>query len=387
MSVTELTSIALDKQSFRDNYDPTGIQSGMQMPDFVDWAAGSRAAVSLPGLGSLTGHEVVLAEAIDLGLMHNGAIPFPIGRARHDRIYSARTATAEQLGACIVQTAEEYLVRRQDSSENRDFRDRTAPLSVVHLAGKLASSIAHQGASRRSGRPYHTHPDEVDSMLTEAWNTHIRSGEVDPRDLEVLQVVGCTHDAPEETMDPRGAYLAKPVIITPAVVREILSICDFGLDRARAAERTLVNLMRTVNLALPLGQQRMQYVSGYVERGANYPGLAGVYYCLPKYTDIQHNWKIEPDHIYPDDPKARQKVDRQRSYAEGQTRIRQALEDREDVSAREELIAHTVTQYSKKHVDGIRTRGYSFSEVARNAAIAAVWRAMAPVEMQDSMSA
>jgi hypothetical protein len=305
-------------------YDPTGKNGDEPLPEFLNRVASTRSEVNLPGLGPISGHEVIVAESTHALMDGAETLPVDLSEERRLRI---RQATVRQAGriALSVMDAADGLEKKRDAvvAMRSNIRIPTLPPRLV-VAGKVLAAVAHQHVRRRSGRPYYAHPDEVASIFSVAWRKQygMRSERM-PQDLQgreglldTIRFLSYAHDAYEDTIDTTGGYLAKPVIVTPLVAEKILE--SQKVMDARSVARTLLFMARTKDVE----GDRMSY-RDYIASGAK---RGGEYFLLTKAPDIRHNLTIEPDHIEPGDERSAKKLKKREQYSSAAVQVLRELD-------------------------------------------------------------
>lgn len=298
----------------RTFYDPAGRAGGRAVRDLLEDVAGTRAPSVLPGAGRLTGHEVTLAEALHACLATDGpdGVPLPVTPARQRAIAGAVDRQAETVAAAVTEVAGE-LERRW---RRLRLRARGVVASSEHLvfAGRVLAAVAHDGAVRRNGRDYYSHPDEVAAILAAAWP---RGGRT-PHGvrLDVGRFLAYCHDAFEDTLDPVGGYLGRPLFVSPRVILAVLD--RLAVPDAAALTRVMLLMTRT----RATDGSRMTYLE-HIERGIR---EGGSYFLLTKAGDIHHNLTIEAEHVDPQDRRAEARHRKRALYRLAADRLRDAAD-------------------------------------------------------------
>lgn len=330
-------------------YDPLDRHSDEPDDVFLDGVAATRATVVLPGIGQIGGHEVVAAEVTHAMIDGADRLPLKITDARRESIKAAVAHQAGRIALKVVE-ATETMVQEHNTAkaEHPRYRIPTLPPQLV-LSGKVMAAVAHENVRRRSGRLYYYHPDEVSSIFTVAWRKQFgaKVGSADhERMLDVIRFLSYAHDAYEDSIDSKGAYLAKPVIMTPLVAEQLLEIQHVA--DARNIARTLLFMTRTEDE----NGKKMPYRK-YIDLGIK---RGGEYFILTKSPDIKHNVSIEPDKILPGDKKSAEKVRKRNMYLDAVIQILRAS-DPYDTS----LVAHSVFQITRGEVAAEGQKKYNFN--------------------------
>lgn len=334
----------LSEADLRAFYDPTGRHNGATTEEFIDWVAASRRAEAVAGVGRVTAHEAVLAEATHAFMPNTSArmgVPLPIPERRQEEIADKVRQHAGRIALAVLDTTEDIAAEWEARSKVMPKHGLQRLPSQLLLSGKILAAVAHQHMTRRSGRAYYMHPDEVSSIISVAWRK--QKYPEDPL-LDVVRFLAYAHDAFEDTIDPYGRYLAKPLIVSPLVAQQLLRAQ--GRGEANDAARTLLYMTRTRDIE----GNRMEYLD-YIRRGAGQESetlrLAKKLFMLTKSPDIQHNRSIEPDKIEVGDEKTWEKYRKRQQY-EDAAMILQRAADPEDFA----YVVHTVfsvTRFEVQH--------------------------------------
>jgi hypothetical protein len=314
-------AVALDEAGLRQFYDPAGRRRHQPAGALLADVAGSRTPFALPPVGRLTGPEVVLAEALHAGLERRvdarcldpaaGGLVLPVPPGRQRAIAAAVDRYADTVAAAVVQVADDV---RGDP-----------PIGEQRLvrAGSVLAAVAHDGAVRRTGRPFWWHPHEVATILALAWRRRAAGGsDVDPG---TSQFLAYCHDAYEDALDPVAGYLsARAVVVSPRVVAAVLT--RLAVPDPVGVARVLLLLTRT----RATDGSRLPYLD-YLDRGI---GAGEPHFTLVKAADIHHNLTIEPDRVDPADPRAPARYGKQEAYRTGAARLRVAAAGHADHIAR-----------------------------------------------------
>lgn len=329
--------VLLSEPDLRAFYDPAGRHQRDPLTALLDRIAATRVPFTLAPLGRLTGHEVLLAEALHACLgpqpHHAGSRPgddpggsgldagvvLPVPPRRQHAIAAAVDRYAAAVAAAVLAVADELagdlhrLRGRIAGPAGR--RTRSIPGRLV-LAGRVLAAVAHEGVVRRSGRDYYSHPDEVASILSAAWRRQAQP-ESDPRIL-VGRFLAYCHDGFEDSLDPVGSYLSDlPVIVSPRVVLAVLQ--ELAVPDAAEIARVLLLMTRT----RATDGSRMDYLD-YLDRGI---AEGNAYFLLTKAGDVHHNLTIEPENIDPRDRRAPARYAKRELYRRAATRLRDAADD------------------------------------------------------------
>ncbi|RIQ20566.1 hypothetical protein [Jiangella rhizosphaerae] len=347
----------LAETGLRDFYDPASLHDSEPLDAFVDRVASTRRPVSLPPVGDLLGHEVVLAEAVHALLDDGPGVTLPIPDDRQHAVVAAVTAYADNVARSVLEVADDIA---EDAEQLRDLlHGSVRPMpGRAALAGRVLAAVAHAGEFRRSGRDYFMHPDEVASIVTTAWRRQIRG---EGERLDVAQFLAYCHDSFEDTIDPFGAYLSeRPVIVSPLVAQRVLEM--IGVPDARDVARVLLLMTRTKDV----DGNRMDYFD-YLDRGVR---QGGALFMLTKAPDIHHNLNIEPELIERGDRKARARYEKRDVYRAAADKMRFAAESQDAATA---WVVHSVFAVSAGDLaPTIKSDTVSLQEIA-----AAVRRKMA----------
>jgi hypothetical protein len=312
----------LSERDLRAFYDPAGRRARRPVRDLLDHVAATRVPFVLPPIGRLSGAEVVLAEALHAGLgtgsgirRDDAGVVLPILPGRDRSIAAAVDRYADAVAAAVLDVADDL------ACDLHRLRQRIAGLhgpagsERLVLAGRVLAAVAHDGAVRRSGRDYYSHPDEVASILSAAWRRQARP-EHDPH-LQVGRFLAYCHDGFEDALDPHGSYLSElPVIVSPRVARAVLE--RLGVPDAAEVARVLLLLTRT----RATDGSRMDYLD-YVDRGI---AEGAAYFVLIKAGDVHHNLSIEPEEIDPADRRAPARYEKRELYRSAANRLRGAAD-------------------------------------------------------------
>jgi hypothetical protein len=304
----------ISEADLRAFYDPAGHWTDRPVQVLLDDVAGTRASPVLPGAGRLSGYEVVLAEALHacLGTDARAGVGLPVPPRRRRAVTRAVVRQTGAVAEAVTGLAGE-LARsrwRRPRARHRDER--------LVFAGRVLAAVAHDGVVRRNGRAYFTHPDEVAAILTAAWPDPGH-----PR-LQIARFLAYCHDTFEETLDPVGAYLGRPVVVSPRVALAVLR--RLGVPDAAAVARVLLLMTRTTATS----GGRTPYLE-HVERGIR---EGGGLFLVTKTGDVHHNLTIEPERLDPDDPRAPARHRKRSLYRQAVTRLQDAADADDPGTAR-----------------------------------------------------
>ncbi len=339
---TSVPAAFLSEPNLREFYDPAGLHRNESTEVFLDRVATTRRLVTLRGLGELSGHEAILAEATHalLGFEQHqdSGLRLPIAPERQQAIVNHLHTYAGMVALSVREVADGIIEQYEHEKRNNpDLYWQKLPSRFV-LTGKVLAAIAHAGVVRRSGRDYFTHPDEVSSIISTAWaksslyqNTHTR---------DILRFIAYTHDAPEDNIDAHGAYLGETLIVSPLIVQKTLE--QQRVPEAASIARTLYMMMRTRDTK----NNRMGYLD-YINRGAQQTDPVGMYFVLGKSADISHNRTVEPDQITVYGEKAREKYNKRRTYEDAAVFL---LKIAERYNAPLGLLPHMIFAVSTKEI-------------------------------------
>jgi hypothetical protein len=334
-------------------YDPTGVHADKPMDEFVENVAATRAHVNLPGLGPISGHEVIAAETTHALIEGMDAVPLDLSERRRREITEATARQAGKIARAVIEAADGIVTARNtDQAASPFINVPTLPPRLV-ISGKVLAAVAHQHVRRRSGRAYYAHPDEVSSIITVAWRKqygNVQGGMesmVRGREsmLDVIRFLSYAHDAFEDTIDPRSKYLAKPLIVTPLVAEKLLR--SERVKDARDIARTLLFMTRTKDVE----GRRMTY-RDYVDNGIR---RGGEYFILTKSPDIKHNVSIEPENIVPGDTKSAEKARKREMYKDAIVQILRGSDPYET-----SFVAHSVFTVTAEEVAAETRQKYPF---------------------------
>lgn len=308
----------------RQFYDPTDQHAELPADQFVDWAASTRKARTVAGVGAVTAHEALLAEvthALPLAQEQDEVLLLPVAEARQRDVRSKVYEHAGRIAVSLLDTTDE-IFGDWDKRIKAVPEAQWQPLpSRLLVSGKVLAAVAHEKQFRRSGRDYFMHPDEVSSIIGIAWR---KQGFPEGPDLDLIRFLAYAHDGFEDTIDPHGKYLERPLFVSPLVAHELL--CTQGVDKAEAeaAALTLLNMTRVRDV----DDNRMEYLD-YIKRGANERRniMSRRQFQLTKPPDVQHNLNIEPDKIQPGDTKTVEKYLKRAMYKNAAYLLRRASED------------------------------------------------------------
>lgn len=291
------------EDDIRHFYDPSHRLADIPFEGLLQNVASTRQPAYAPGLGKLAGHEIILVESIHAMIDDGKTDQLPIKSERQTEIREAVSSYAGNIALSTVEAVDEII---SDRKHRQDVMPHVkwSPLPAdVVVAGKVLAATAHDGQSRRNGRPYYTHPDDVASILTIAWSKQMPEERSD--ELDRYLFLAYLHDGYEDTIDPAGHYLsASPVVVSPFVAQRVLQHYDPTVPEA--VPRTLLYLTRTKDTA----GHRMPY-DAYTTRGIKYGQKL---YIGTKAPDTQHNRNIEPEMIEPGDTKAQAKHRKREMY-------------------------------------------------------------------------
>lgn len=315
----------LSEKELRAFYDPAGRFTDEPVRTFLDRVASTRQPMEASPLGPLTEFEIILAEGLHAGIDKSIGVGLPVPAARQHAIADWVNTHAERVAVSVIEVADRLADDTAKVLRMLHLGSLRPPGRVVH-AGRVLAAVAHEGCLRRSGRDYFMHPDEVASIITTAWQRQM--GAEDER-LDLARFLAYAHDGFEDTIDPFGAYLSNPVIVSPLVARTILELV--GVPDAGGIARILLLMTRTKDA----DGNRMDYLD-YIERGVRQGGLL---FLLTKAPDLHHNLNIEPDMIDPTDHKARAKYEKRETYRAAADEMRIASEDYDSPEA---WVVHSV---------------------------------------------
>jgi hypothetical protein len=264
----------------RDIYDPSG---QMTEPDglFYQEVARRHHTVQLLGHGAISGSEVVLANSLHAGLEAPAPALDMIVPDRSAQITDAIYARADKTVNHIAGIAERHCTQVGDYVDSFPG----GACDPMLLAVRSLAHIAHHDVWRRSGKPYTSHTEGVAAILDAAWNM----SEQNPDDydrLRLYKAIAYLHDAPEDTMDVGGEYLADPVIASPLVIGRLLM--HYGMPEAKAHDAARATLL----LNNGRGMTDKQPYRDYVVRGAR---IGGFWFSMIKAGDLRHNSAIDAE--------------------------------------------------------------------------------------------
>lgn len=264
----------------REIYDPSG---QMTEPDglFYQEVAQRHKVVQLLGYGSISGSEVVLANSLHAGLEVPAPVLDKITTGRTTQISEAINARASKTVDHIVAIADRHCAQTGEYVDS--FPNGTCDRML--LAARSLASIAHHNVQRRSGKPYTSHTEGVAAILDAAWNMSAQDPEEYDR-LRLYKTIAYLHDAPEDTMDIDGEYLANPVIASPLVIGRLLMHYGVPETEAHSAARA------TLLLNNGRGMTDKQAYRDYVVRGAR---VGGFWFSMIKAGDLRHNSAIDAE--------------------------------------------------------------------------------------------
>lgn len=264
----------------REIYDPSG---QMTEPDglFYQEVAGRHDAVQLLGYGAIKGSEVMLANSLHAGLEVPAPVLGLIVPSRATQIAEAINARADKTVDHIAAIADRHCTQTGEYVDS--FPDGAC--DTMLLAARSLANIAHYNVERRSGKPYISHTEGVAAILDAAWNMSQQNPNEYDR-LRLYKAIAYLHDAPEDTMDIDGEYLANPVIASPLVIGKLL--VRYGISRADASDAARATLL----LNNGKGMTDKQPYRSYVVRGAH---IGGFKFSMPKAGDLMHNSVIDAE--------------------------------------------------------------------------------------------
>lgn len=338
-----------EHNDFRLYYDPIGKFEASSIDTLVEHVAATRADVHLPGLGHITGHEVIAAETTHALIGGMDTVPLEIGKDRQQEVAEAASRQAGRIAVAALDVADDITkLHARTQAARPNYKIASLPPRLV-LGGKVLAAVAHENVFRRSGRPYYQHPDEVSSIFSVAWRKQYgdRTGtDTNPNLRDIVRFLSYGHDAFEDTIDPKSSYLNRAVIVTPLVGKFILEAEE--IPDATTVARTMLYMSRTEDTE----GNRMpypQYIDSGIQRG-------GEYFVLTKSPDVSHNSKIEPIKIVPGDEKSAAKARKRRMYEDAIIQLLKGS-DRFDTS----LVAHTVFSVTREEVQAEARDKFSFS--------------------------
>lgn len=255
----------------------------MTEPDglFYREVAQRHNTVQLLGYGAISGSAVVLANSLHAGLEVPAQILDTMAPRGVTQITEAIYTRADKTVNHIAAIAERH---RTQAGEYVDSFPG-GKCDPMLLAVRSLANIAHHNVWRRSGKPYTSHTEGVAAILDAAWNM----SEQNPDDydrLRLYKAIAYLHDAPEDTMDVDGEYLANPVIASPLVIGRLLT--HYGMPEADAHDAARATLL----LNNGKGMTDKQAYRDYVVRGAR---IGGFWFSMIKAGDLRHNSAIDAE--------------------------------------------------------------------------------------------
>lgn len=264
-------------------YDPSGKYADTPDEIFYGEVAGQRPEVHATGFGPLRGSEVTLADSIHIQQDTPDAVLADIRPSRiasiHDFIHDRADRTASYIGSLALEKAKElpYLSGYPDISPEGE-------VDIPLLSARILGAIACHGITRRDGKPYITHPESVASIAEAGWR-RLHNNTDYTAQLRLLKAIGYLHDAWEDTVDPKGDYLSRPIIASPLTVEYLMALGDF--PHAHDVAQSMYLMSHTDGLL----SDRLPY-PGYMKRLIQ---LGRPEAKLGKAADNQHNAKIDAD--------------------------------------------------------------------------------------------
>jgi len=285
-----LHDYTLPTSFLREFYDPTGEYSGDDDEALFNFVAGLRVPVTIGNL-ALAGNEVIVAEAFHAGIPLPEAVEGRLTVERLEEIHDTLGLHAGWVVDRVIETSNQVYTELQNKIgiTYPDLCEEFIPV----IRAKVLATDAHYGIFRRNRNRYMSHPEAVGSIWDIAYQTvyhndpEAKTG--DPTDFkrQFGIIIGNTHDAYEDTVDPWGEYLSRPILPTPYVFEKLLDQKDYPFPHAALVGKTLRLMAHTKGI----GNKKMPYPN-YIARGVM---LGGVEFAQGKDPDLQHNGKIDPD--------------------------------------------------------------------------------------------
>jgi len=342
----------IDESRFRRFYDPTDFFAGRPVNELVSEVVVTRRPIDLPTMGYLGGHAVLLAEATH-GLLGSGqGIELPLSQSQQADIITAIHRHADRVSDAVIDASKDAIDRYYFLRKTREDGQSSNPPSELVTTGKILAAVAHDGVTRRSGRAYYRHPDEVATITGIAWQLQMEQ-ERSP-ELRNMQFLNYVHDAFEDSIDNDTSFLGVPrLIASPLVARMILAKLD--IEPAGITDAFML-LTRTSS---PHG--KLPYNEIYIPTGIREGGYP---FVIPKSADVHHNDVIEPSVYTVYDQKVREKeLAKRAQYQTAKAQLQRAADSFDDFELA--LVVDRIFQVTRERVrQGAARRPNVLIEVA-----------------------
>lgn len=278
-----LTPELVESPALRALYDPSDQYEKVSDGLFYEEVAERHCTktVQLLGYGAIMGSEVALANSLHAGLAVPDPVRYAVEPSRAAQITESIYARVDKTVAHIAAIADRHCTETGDYVDS--FPDGTC--DPMLLAVRSLANIAHHDVRRRSGKPYISHTEGVAAILDAAWNISDQDPENYDR-LRLYKAIAYLHDAPEDTMDIDGEYLANPVIASPLVIGRLLM--HYGVPETEALDVARATLL----LNNSKGMTDKQAYRDYVVRGTR---IGGFWFGMIKAGDLRHNSAIDAE--------------------------------------------------------------------------------------------
>lgn len=276
----------LSMGALRKYYDPSERHQELNDEDFMDAVGASRVSSNIPDLGLVEDHQVVLCEAFQNLFDGGEGVPLRVPEQRQHDIATVMSKRADIIAATVTDLA--HQIRQDEITRTIKYYDRPpAPPHPLATSGKLLALMAHHAQYRDSGRAFITHLEDTSSAITTAWRKQ-RLDEEDPL-YDLLRFLSYTHSLPTGNMDSFGAFIGRPILLTPLANKRVLELHDVA--EADSAARSLTSLMRPRDI----DGNRAAYGDNYIQGGISTPPPQSLYFKIVKSACIHSSVHLEPD--------------------------------------------------------------------------------------------